>query len=133
MKAGKEEIAGLVAAVDRFVHLDHAELRREWDNTLELWRGALEPRDDLQVSREERNEAGQPIPRLYVTLQNGEAAGALLAAMSGTEPRVAVLPDVRNGVPHGFWISPDLLEPGENKIVLDKVLEAAERIRKEFK
>lgn len=121
MKAGKEEIAGLVAAVDRFVHLDHVKLREDWESTVGGWRTALEPLAGVQLTRETSNEAGQPVPRLHVGLPDATRARAVLRALESSDPRVAVLPDVRNGVAHGFWISPDLLEPGEPEIVLRMV------------
>jgi uncharacterized pyridoxal phosphate-dependent enzyme len=121
MKAGKEEIAGLVAAVERFVRLDHELLAEGWSRTLDLWRDALPSGDGFVVTREQLNEAGQPVPRLHVQIFDATRAAAVLEGLTGTDPRIAVLPDNRNGVPHGFWISPDLLQPGEDAVVLAKV------------
>lgn len=121
MKAGKEEIAGLVAAVDRFVHLDHARLHREWSDVLMGWQAPLQELPGVRVSTEELNEAGQPVPRLRVELSVARAA-QVLAGLEAATPRIAVLPDVRNAVPHGFWLSPDLLQPGEEHLVLETVI-----------
>jgi L-seryl-tRNA(Ser) seleniumtransferase len=121
MKAGKEEIAGLVAAVDRFVHLDHDRLHAQWSATVAGWADQLASAPGVRVTREELNEAGQPVPRLHVGFADRDRAGRLLAGLELSRPRVAVLPDLRNGVPHGFWLGPDLLQPGEDDLVLTTI------------
>lgn len=129
MKAGKEEIAGLVAAVERFVGLDHEALAAEWSRTVELWRDGLPGGDGVVVTREELNEAGQPVPRLHLEISDPAHAAAVLEGLATALPRIAVLPDTRNGVPHGFWISPDLLQPGEDAVVLATVQRLVDTIK----
>jgi uncharacterized pyridoxal phosphate-dependent enzyme len=117
MKAGKEEIAGLLTAVERFVNLDHASLHAQWLATVEEWGKALPGTDGVSLQVELLNEAGQPVPRLYVGMANTAHAARTLAALQGASPRVAVHPDLRNGTAHGFWIGPDLLRDGEAELV----------------
>ncbi|WP_051479101.1 aminotransferase class V-fold PLP-dependent enzyme [Arthrobacter sp. H5] len=121
MKAGKEEIAGLVAAVERFVNLDHAALHREWLTTVNSWEKGLTDLDSIVLKTELLNEAGQPVPRLYVGVPDCSHAARTLAALDEASPRVAVHPDLRNGSAHGFWIGPDLLRDGEAGIVEETV------------
>jgi L-seryl-tRNA(Ser) seleniumtransferase len=121
MKAGKEEIAGLLAAVERFVNLDHASLHGQWLTTVEAWHQGLMNLDGVSLRPEALNEAGQPVPRLYVGINDTVRAASTLAALTQANPRVAVHPDLRNGTPHGFWIGPDLLQGDEAQIVLDTV------------
>ena len=64
MKAGKEEIAGLVAAVRRYVLLDHAAQAFEWHATCARWASALSDLMGVECVVEGRNAAGAPIPRL---------------------------------------------------------------------
>ncbi|QHK18540.1 aminotransferase class V-fold PLP-dependent enzyme [Pseudarthrobacter psychrotolerans] len=124
MKAGKEEVAGLVAAVERFINLDHAALHGQWLATVDAWREGLRGLDGVSPHAELLNEAGQPVPRLYVGMTDSGRAARALAELEGASPRVAVLPDLRNGTAHGFWIGPDLLQDGEAQIVQDAVRSA---------
>lgn len=128
MKAGKEEIAGLVAAVERFVHLDHDRLHAQWSATVAGWAKQLAAAPGVQVTPEELNEAGQPVPRLHVAVADRDRAARLLAGLELTCPRVAVLPDLANGVARGFWLGPDLLQPGEDDLVLATISGLLERI-----
>lgn len=121
MKAGKEEIAGLVAAVDRFVHLDHDLLQAQWRATVTTWATQLAAQPGVRVNPEELNEAGQPVPRLRVEITDRNRAARLLAGLELARPRVAVLPDLANGVARGFWLGPDLLQPGEDDLVLTTI------------
>jgi L-seryl-tRNA(Ser) seleniumtransferase len=125
MKAGKEEIAGLIAAVDRFVHLDHAALHREWLTTVDYWETSLTDLDGITLRTEMLNEAGQPVPRLYIGVPDSSRAVRMLDALNDASPRVAVHPDLRNGGAYGFWIGPDLLQQGEADIVEQTVRAAA--------
>lgn len=118
MKAGKEEIAGLVTAVERYVNLDHGTLAREWEQTVQHWHSELAAIPGVTTAHESRNEAGQPIPRLRV-----EVAGAqtIVENLFAGEPAIAVLPYERQGTVLGFWLSPDLLSPGEATTVATEV------------
>ncbi|MBG6215834.1 L-seryl-tRNA(Ser) seleniumtransferase [Arthrobacter sp. CAN_A6] len=124
MKAGKEEIAGLVAAVDRFISLDHAALHQQWLDTVDSWRTGLTGLDGITLQTEQLNEAGQPVPRLYVGIPDNARAAQVLNSLEGASPRVAVHPDLRNGSAHGLWIGPDLLKDGEARTV-EETLRAA--------
>lgn len=121
MKAGKEEIAGLLAAVERFVNLDHALLHSQWLATVEAWHQGLMNLDGVALRPEALNEAGQPVPRLYIGMDDTDRAARVLAALTAATPRVAVHPDLRNGTAHGFWIGPDLLQDGEAALVAEAV------------
>ena len=123
-KAGKEEIAGLLAAVERFVALDHDGLRRGWRRDVESWADGLAGVAGTSVSIEETNEAGQPIPRLHLAIDDPARAAAVVGSFDRLDPRLAVYPDMALGVTRGFWITPDLLEPGQAAIVLGCVRNA---------
>lgn len=121
MKVGKEEIAGLVAAVTRFVSLDHAALHSSWLQTVEGWRSSLSELPGIEAVTQLRNEAGQPVPRLHIVMADPDQARGALDRIGQSQPKVVVLADVRNGIPHGFWLSPDLLADGEDELVLSVV------------
>jgi L-seryl-tRNA(Ser) seleniumtransferase len=128
MKIGKEDMVGLLAAVEWYLGLDHAALARQYDAVVawivEWGRG----REDVVVERLETGEAGQPTPRAWIRLSNGSAGArdALLAALRANPPRVDLLPDDDAG----FFVAPETLLPGEEDVVtsrLDEVLSAAIR------
>ena len=50
MKVGKEEIIGLVAALERYVNLDHARLRQAWKAKAEYIAGQLQGVDGLEAT-----------------------------------------------------------------------------------
>lgn len=124
LKAGKEEIAGLVAAVARFVSLDHEAVHRDWLQTVQGWHAVFADIPGVVASIELKNEAGQPMPRLHLGILDSARAGRALDLIDGSSPRVVVLPDRGNSQPHGLWLTPDILRPGEAEIVADVVLEA---------
>lgn len=129
MKVGKEEIAGLLAAVERFVNLDHAALHAHWQETVETWYSGLEEVDGITLRPETHNEAGQPVPRLYIGMNDKGHAARVLDALHNASPRIAVHPDIRNGEAYGFWIGPDLLQNGEEKIVEEAIRAAVNTSR----
>jgi L-seryl-tRNA(Ser) seleniumtransferase len=115
MKAGKEEIAGLVAAVRRYVALDHAAQAQEWYAICQRWASALAEAPGVRTIVEDHNEAGQPVPRVRVEVD--QPVGAIVEALRKGEPGIVVLP----GLGDCFYLGPDLLEPGEPELVLDRV------------
>lgn len=117
MKAGKEEIAGLVAAVERFVALDHRAVHAQWLEVVERWRDALADLPGSTATIDPLNEAGQPVPRLHIAIADPDRARCALSRIEASDPRVAVLPQLANGTPRGLWIGPDLLQPGEAEVV----------------
>ncbi|WP_370324052.1 hypothetical protein [Euzebya sp.] len=118
---GKEEIAGLVAAVRRYVTLDHEAERRGWYEVVEQWRTHLQGLPGVAVSVDQRNEAGQPVPRLSVVIDPavvGRTAEDVVFALMQGEPSIAVLADGRDGL----YISPDMLQPGDDEVVRERLL-----------
>jgi L-seryl-tRNA(Ser) seleniumtransferase len=121
MKVGKEEIAGLVAAVRRFVDLDHAELSRQWYAVCHQWATALAAVPGVRTVVEDTNSSGQPVPRVRVFVDPaivGRSSGVLVDALQKGDPGVIVLP----GSDESFYLGADLLEPGQSDVVLTRVL-----------
>lgn len=120
MKVGKEEICGLVAAVERYVALDHAAINSEWTTTVDEWARGLKDLDGVEASRLDINEAGQPVPRLEVRLTSGVVANDVIELLWDGDPRVAVLA----GGEHRFFVTPDTLVEGEADVVLERLVTA---------
>jgi L-seryl-tRNA(Ser) seleniumtransferase len=120
MKVGKEEIAGLVRAVELYLAADHEALAREWESIVRTWARELGRFVGLRTVALETNEAGQPIPRLRVTvdeMQAGISAQELRRRLWSGDPRVLVLPDGRDS----FFLTPDTLSPSEAAGIVGRI------------
>lgn len=118
-KASKEEIAGLLTAIELYIQRDHGADWQRWSDVVDVWRLALEGNSACTVMREEINEAGQPTPRITITLPN-DSALEVVEKLQSLEPVVEVLHDSRRII----WISPDSLQEGEAEIVVQQLLKA---------
>jgi seryl-tRNA(Sec) selenium transferase len=117
MKVGKEEIAGLVRAVELYLAQDHDAVHAGWEQTVATWIDALDGVAGLRAERDPLNEAGQPVPRVLVTVPG---ADDLRAALWAGDPRVHVL----RGSADSFYLTPDTLAPGEAELVTARILDA---------
>lgn len=123
MKVGKEEICGLVAAVERYVALDHAVVAASWEATVEKWRASLNSVPGVEARRLALNEAGQPIVRLELTIDPkvvGVSASVLVDRLWSGNPRIAVLASGEEQL----YVTPDTLNVGEAVLVLERLHEA---------
>jgi L-seryl-tRNA(Ser) seleniumtransferase len=122
LKVGKEEMMGLLAAVERYLKLDHAARERYCEEAVRMFCAALNPLPGVRAERVFPNEAGQPLPRCRVTIDSaalGKSADALVQDFLAHEPAIAVAPDSDAS----FYLNPMTLEPGEEVIVRDACLQ----------
>lgn len=123
MKVGKEEICGLVAAVERYVALDHKAVAAEWEATVESWRVSFDMVRGVEARRLALNEAGQPVVRLELIIDPavaGTTAREVVDRLWLGDPRVAVLPGSNDRI----FVTPDTLSAGEAVTVLERLHEA---------
>jgi len=123
MKVGKEEIAGLVRAVELYLGTDHEAQAREWSAVVDGWVRELDGIQGLRAERHETNEAGQPVPRVRVSVDEaavGVSAEELRRRLWNGDPRLLVLPD---GV-DAFFVTPDTLTPAEAVSIPTQLLRA---------
>ena len=100
MKVGKEEIAGLVRAVELYLAQDHDAVRRGWNQVIDGWIDALDGVAGLRARREELNEAGQPVRGCSRTWVAGARSGdEVRALLWDGDPRVHVLRASPDGAP----------------------------------
>jgi uncharacterized pyridoxal phosphate-dependent enzyme len=123
MKIGKEDMVGLLAAVEWYVGQDHAALARRYDAAVERIVEWGRGRNDVTVERLDTGEAGQPTPRAWIRLTNGSPAARdlVLGELRANPPRV----DLLNDDDCGFFVAPETLLAGEEDVVasrLDEVL-----------
>jgi L-seryl-tRNA(Ser) seleniumtransferase len=112
MKVGKEEIAGLVRAVELYLATDHEAQARAWAEIVAGWVRDLGMVNGLTLEALPTNEAGQPIPRARVSVdaaRTGVSAEELRRRLWDGDPRVLVLADGADA----FFLTPDTLSGSE--------------------
>ena len=121
LKVGKEEMMGLLAAVERYLKLDQAARARYCEDCARLFCAALNPLPGVKAERAFPNEAGQPLAWCRVSVDAavlGRTAHDIVAALLAQEPAIAVSPlDATQ-----FHLNPMTLQPGEELIVRDACL-----------
>jgi L-seryl-tRNA(Ser) seleniumtransferase len=115
-KASKEEIAGLLTAIELYVAKDHEREWRDWSATVDSWIIALAEIKGCHIYRDDINEAGQPVPRVAIKLPSDSALD-VVEKLQKLDPIVEVVHNSRSMI----WISPDSLQPGEGKIVIEQL------------
>jgi D-glucosaminate-6-phosphate ammonia-lyase len=124
LKAGKEDMAGLVRAVELFLAQDHEAAAKEWEQTVAGWVGELSKIPGLTAVRDFPNEAGQPIPRARITVDRsvvGFSGDEMVARLWDRDPRVCVL----HADPDSFYITPEVLAEGEAPLLIDHIIDVA--------
>lgn len=116
-KASKEEIAGLLTAIEEYVARDHGADWQKWSDIVNMWHLALSGETSCEIARDDVNEAGQPTPRVAIKLPD-QSALSIVAALQKLDPIVEVVHDSRNMI----WISPDSLQDGEERIVVEQLV-----------
>ena len=116
MKVGKEEMLGILAAVEWSLQQDEPALLARYEQTVQCWIDGLSDLPGVRVERGYPSEAGQPHGRAIVRLGPGSSLtrAELVAALWNAEPRIAVGEDG----PDTIALNPQTLEPGEDELVL---------------
>lgn len=116
LKVGREELVGLYSAIKQYVEMDHLK-RLEWceEQVAELIQ-AFECSQLFTASRSFPNEAGQPIPRVYLDLGGSGIRAEVIAErlLCGQESIYVGV----NGS-EGIYINPMTMYDGETKVVIN--------------
>ena len=116
MKVGKEEMLGLLAAVEWSLDQDEAYVLAGYEATVKTWLEGLANIPGVTVESSYPSEAGQPHSRAVVRfappckLSRDEVVEALWAG----NPRIAVSPHGTDGIA----LNPQTIEAGEGEAVL---------------
>jgi L-seryl-tRNA(Ser) seleniumtransferase len=130
MKAGKEEIAGLVKAVELYVARDHKADSRTWDLRVARVMDALSGLGGVRVWRQLPYGIGQQIPHAALAWDErvlGVSYQELVQALLNGRPRIAVqFVDLSSYDFAGFKapqirIHPHTLREGEEVVVAERV------------
>jgi L-seryl-tRNA(Ser) seleniumtransferase len=121
MKVGKEEMVGALAAVERYINLDHEARERYCETTVQQWCKSLNEIDGITAERSFPNEAGQPLPRCLVTIQPnivGLERDAIMRALLEGEPGISVASYEQDGI----FLNPMTLGQGEELVVQQRLI-----------
>ncbi len=121
MKVGKEEMAGVLAAVERYLRLDHAMRAEYCEETVDDWCGALNTVPGVHAERSFPNEARQPLPRCHVVFDAAHhQRDRIVEMMLNDEPGIAITAGPNSD---DVYLNPMTLEPGEEGIVLRRLVD----------
>ena len=125
LKVGKEEIFAILKAVEMYVNADHQEQARVWNAICDQWVSDFAKIKGFKPVKMELNEAGQPLPRLKIEIDQknfGISARELASKLWESDPRIAV--DHRND-DQEIFLTPELLNSSEIALVTARVIELA--------
>lgn len=133
-KVCKEEIAGLVTALEMFVDTDHQALMSNWraqcKHIVEALQGIDGVKAELAEAMPELDEFESATPRALVHLESsykGPDQSEIMERLANGDPSVRVLPLGNDGwipsVGTGVVVSPVNLLDGEAEIMADKLRE----------
>lgn len=120
MKAGKEEIVGLMTAVRWYLDLDHAALMQTYEEQVTLVLAAFRGAPGVAARRSFPSEAGQPMPRADLIFDEGVLGmtrDEILSRLMAGDPAVSLAPAGTSGV----YINPQTLQKGEEEIVIGRI------------
>ena len=120
MKAGKEEVMGLLAAVEQWVKRDHEAEWKEWERRLATISAALTDLQSVTITTRQPGRSNVA-PHLSISWDSqvlGITAAAVQQALSKGDPRIEV--PVHGD---GFSINPYMMEEGEDEIVARRLRE----------
>lgn len=117
MKVGKEELLGILAAVEWSLQQDESAILAGYEVVVKRWIDGLSGLPGVTVERGYPSEAGQPHGRAIVRLgpTSPLSQADLIAALWAADPRIAV----GEVAPDAIALNPQTLEPGEDQVVLD--------------
>jgi uncharacterized pyridoxal phosphate-dependent enzyme len=123
MKVGKEEFAGILAAVQYTLDQNEDELLLGYEQTVANWIEDLSGIPGVRAERSYPSEAGQPYPRAYIRLSEPSpwTPDEVVDAMWEGTPRIAVV--VPNDASDAVALNPQTLQPGDDQIVLNRLRE----------
>lgn len=122
MKVGKEEIMGLLTAVELFLAKDEGEELAEWQARMAHIVQTVQSIGGVQAEVRDKGQRASPsiAPRAYITLEDsyGKMPRRVIAELRGGEPSIVVRQDG-----DAIVIDPMTLTPGEEKIIANRLLE----------
>jgi L-seryl-tRNA(Ser) seleniumtransferase len=125
MKVGKEDMIGILSAVELYLAEDHVATDRFYEEAVAFVFAWGAGRADVEVVREFPSEAGQPMARARIAFRGPlvRHRDAVAADLLGGRPRISVRPAGDDGI----YVNPHTMLPGEVDVIvrrLDEILAA---------
>ncbi len=120
MKVGKEELVGLLAAVEWYLNQDHSEVQQSYEDQVTYYAEVFKDIQGVTVHRSFPSEAGQPMPRTEIrfdTEQLGITRDEILQQLQTGDPAI----DIAGGGENGVVINGQTLMPGEVEIIAQRL------------
>src|SRR5712691_2493781 len=123
MKVNKEEMVGMLVALEMFVAKDHAAERREFDRRAEVVRAAATAVPGVKAEVFVP-EIANHVPHLRISWPGADEAAATAAvkAMRDGEPSIVIRSE-KDTLVVGVW----MMEPGEDRIVARRLRQVLEK------
>ncbi len=121
LKAGKEELAGIIRALELFLEEDHDARMREWSDRTEMMAASLREEPGLSITVTE-GEKTAVAPEVFAQLDPDVAgidAETLVGELRRENPRVFVGPDYLHE--SAFTVNPMCLTDEEAEYVVERV------------
>ena len=122
MKVGKEEMVGLLAAVEWYLNHDHGELQQSYEDQVTYYDKVFADTQGVTVHRNFPSEAGQPMPRTEIRFDEeslGITRNEILHQLQTGEPSI----DIAGAGANGVLINGQTLMPGEVEIIAQRLKE----------
>ncbi|MBA2454643.1 MAG: aminotransferase class V-fold PLP-dependent enzyme [Chloroflexia bacterium] len=123
LKVGKEEIVGLMVALEQYVNRDHAADQRRWEDMLQEIASALQDVPGISIDLRGRKTASS-VPIAVVAFDEAvieQPVEAVINALIEGDPAVAV--SQAHVHDRAIGINPMVLQPGEPAIVAQRLRE----------
>ncbi len=122
MKVGKEEMVGLLAAVEWYLNQDHDEVMQSYEDQVTYYTDMYKDIQGISVHRSFPSEAGQPMPRTEIRFdaeQLGITRDEILHQLQAGEPAI----DIAGAGANGILINGQTLMQGEVEIIANRIKE----------
>ncbi|PYV24343.1 MAG: selenocysteine synthase, partial [Acidobacteria bacterium] len=116
LKAGKEEIVGMFAALERYLRVDHAAEWKDWEARLDVIDKMVAGVPGVHTGRFVPAVANH-VPHLYVQWDEkalGLTKAECVKQLENGEPSIVCLGD---DYPYGLSVTPFMMKPGEEEVV----------------
>lgn len=120
MKAGKEEIVGLMAAVRWYLSLDQKKLMQTYEDQVQAVIRAFSGAPGVTARRSFPSEAGQPMPRAELVFDEAALCitrDEILRQLRAGTPAISLAA----AGPGGIFVNPQTLRAGEEHIIIERI------------
>ena len=123
MKAGKEEIFGLLAAIELYAKKDHEMELVRWEKRLKYILDGVSGLKGVKAQRRFPDDTGRPVPMVFLTIDPKTAkqpAHEVVRALEAGDPSIRVLVEEDHGL-ETIRFSPITLLEDDERIIVERL------------